>query len=71
LNGTINKLEALSEAVSSIVCQSLLAILRKNLLVHFQDASTSEAYFGSLGLTKSKLEKKAKANGIPQFTCPS
>jgi hypothetical protein len=71
LNGPIYKLETLSEAISSIVRQSLLAILRKNLLGHFQDAVTSESYFSSLGLTKSKLEQKAKASGIPPFPCPS
>jgi hypothetical protein len=71
LNGPISKWETLSEAVSSIVRQSLMTILVKNLLVHFQDAPASEAYFGSLGLTKSKLEKKAKATGVPHFTCPS
>jgi hypothetical protein len=71
LNGAISKLETLSEAISSIVRQSLLTILKTNLLVHFQDAAASEAYFSSLGLTKSELEKKAKASGTVQFTCPS
>jgi hypothetical protein len=71
LNGPINKLETLSEAISSIVRRSLLTILKTNLLVNFQDGAASESYFSSLGLTKSKLEQKAKVGGTVQFTCPS
>ena len=71
LNGPINKIETLSEAVGSIARQSLLAILNKNLLTHFQDAATSEAYFGSLGLTKSNLDAQLKASGAKHFVCPT
>ncbi len=70
INGPINKIESLSEAVGSIVRQALLAILKNNLLSHFQDAATSEAYFGSLGLVKSKLQSIFKATGAKHFVCP-
>lgn len=62
----VSKAEMLSEAASSIVRQCLLTILKGNLIAHFQDEKTSEAYFSSLELTKRILEKRK----IPNFTCP-
>jgi hypothetical protein len=69
--GPINKSESLSEAVGSIVRQALIAILNNNLLPHFQDSSTSEVYFDSLGLTKSRLEAQARVAGATPFICPA
>jgi hypothetical protein len=71
INGPIHKIESLSEAVGSIVRQLLIAILNNGLLTHFQDAATSEAYFDSIGLTKSKLEAQLKASGVKPFVCPT
>jgi hypothetical protein len=67
VNGPIFKAEVLMEAISSIVRQSLLTILKRGLLTHFADAAGSEAYFGSLGLTKGALQKMA----LPTFNCPN
>ena len=52
------------EAISSIVRQSLLLILKNGLLPHFKDSTASENYFK--GLTKTILER-----GNPSyFKCP-
>jgi hypothetical protein len=61
------KVDILIEAISSIIRQSLLAILKNGLLNHFRDRTSSEAYFGGLGLTKSSLTKTIPKTG---FTCP-
>jgi hypothetical protein len=63
----LKKVNMLIEAISSIIRQSLLAILKKGLLNHFQDRASSEAYFGGLGLTKTLLSKRVPKSG---FTCP-
>jgi hypothetical protein len=60
----LSRVDMLIEAISSIVRQSLLTILKNGLLNHFQDRASSEAYFGGLGLTKSLI----KTSG--PFTCP-
>ncbi len=67
INGPIYKGVSLSEAISSIVRQSLLAILNENLLPHFQDDVLSEAYFMGKGLTNAALQSR----DIPRFDCPS
>lgn len=54
---SLNLVDVLHEALSFIVRASLLRILEDNLLVHFADASASEAYFGAQGLTRSLLPK--------------
>jgi hypothetical protein len=70
-NTMISKVDALLEAISSIVRQCLLTILKKNLLIHFKDAQSSEAYFSANGLTKSEIEKSLKAKGnITIYQCP-
>jgi|SRR3984885_411128 len=61
------KRDMLIEAISSIIRQSLLAILKNGLLDHFRDRVSSETYFGGLGLTKSNLIKTIPKTG---FTCP-
>jgi hypothetical protein len=45
----------LFEAQSFIIRSSLLKILRENLLGHFADIGSAEAYFGAQGLTNDKL----------------
>jgi hypothetical protein len=64
LQGDISRFDMLLEAVSFIIRHSLLRILREKLLNQFADASSSEAYFGTHGLTKSAL------NRIAHFQCP-
>jgi hypothetical protein len=53
--------EVLSEAISRIIRASLLRILEDNLLNEFANGPASEAYFGSQGLTRSKLYARRKA----------
>ena len=55
--------EMLSEAISSIVRQSLLVILERGLISHFKDAPTAENYFK--GHTKSILKRRSNPK-----TCP-
>lgn len=64
---SIVKGEMLLEAISSIIRQSLLKILKDKLLLHFADGSSSEAYFAAEGLTKRDLQKKfpAYSNNCP------
>jgi hypothetical protein len=67
INGSIERAEMLLEAISSIIRQSVLKILKDGLLTHFTDAVSSEAYFGALGLTKSELKKRK----LKPYHCPS
>jgi hypothetical protein len=53
--------EMLTEAASRIIRASLLRILEDNLLRHFADGPSSEAFFGAQELTKSALSAKLKA----------
>ena len=55
--GDVATIEVLSEAASFIVRESLLRILKNNLLIHFESATSAEAYFAEPGLTKSLLSK--------------
>ena len=57
LNGEINYVEMLTEAVSSCVRRSLLRILADNLLKHFNTARANEKYFAAAKLTKDDLTK--------------
>jgi len=56
--GSIVKGEMLLEAISSIIRQSLLNILKENLLPHFADTRSSEAYFTANGLTRKDLQRR-------------
>jgi hypothetical protein len=60
-NGQVYKREVLLEAASFIIRTSLLKILRDNLLDHFADAGSAEAYFGAHNLTKPALRAQARA----------
>jgi hypothetical protein len=64
--GNLQKLETMLETISFLVRQSLLTILRDNLLPHFQDSASSEAFFGARGLTKRRLQ----VPGNVRFKCP-
>ena len=57
---TIVLAEMLSEAASRIVRGSLMKILEENLLDHFLDSPTSEAFFGAQGLTRRVLREKKR-----------
>jgi hypothetical protein len=59
-NGQVHKREVLFEAASFIIRTSLLKILRDNLLHHFADAGSAEAYFNAQNLTKSALRAQAR-----------
>jgi len=69
--GPIYKGDTLAEAISSIIRQSLLKILKDGLLPHFADDATASAFFSALGLTKTLLQNARKAAGIASFVCPS
>jgi hypothetical protein len=47
----------LHDALSFIIRASLLRILKDDLLHHFADGPSAEAYFTAAGLTKSALTK--------------
>jgi hypothetical protein len=66
--GNLSRTETLIEAISSIVRRSLLRILRDNLLSHFQDDASSEAYFTSLHLTKTDIRRRVRGTS---YTCPA
>jgi len=53
--GPVLRPEMLTEAVSFVVRKSLLKILKNNLLRHFADAGSAEAYFAAQNLTNSAL----------------
>ena len=57
LNGGVNKMGVLIEAVSFIIRASLLKIVREGALHHFADFVSAEAFFGSQGLTFSQLQR--------------
>jgi hypothetical protein len=67
LSGTLYKGEVLLEAISSIVRQALLSILKNGLLNHFADAASSESFFAANALTKSAIEARL---GKRQYSCP-
>lgn len=53
--------QVLFEAQSFIIRESLLRILKDNLLCHCENASASEAYFGNEGLTRKTLKARLGA----------
>jgi hypothetical protein len=53
--GQLKRVEMLLEAISFVIRNSLLKILKDNLVSHFQDGPSSEAYFTGKRLTKSLL----------------
>jgi hypothetical protein len=67
LNGSLSRVEAALEHLSFVVRHSLVKIMRDNLLPHFVDAASSEAYFQSLQLTRSAISRRF---GKSTFTCP-
>jgi hypothetical protein len=68
LNGDLNRVHMLTEAISFIVRRSLLKILKDDLLKHFQDGASSEAYFSARDLTKNAIKKSVKK---APFICPA
>jgi len=58
--GDVSTIEVLGEAASFIIRKSLLRILTDGLLDKFEDAASSDAYFGAFGLTKPLLSKVKK-----------
>jgi hypothetical protein len=58
--------EMLTEAISFIVRRSLLAILKRGLLPHFNDTASSEAYFVSNKLTQDEISKRTS-----YYNCPT
>lgn len=61
----LDRVDLLIGAISFIVRRSLLKILKDNLLNHFQDSGSSEAYFSMLHLTKKDISKRTP------YPCPS
>jgi hypothetical protein len=64
-NGDLPKYATLTEAISFIVRQSLLKILRDGLLDKFADGPSSEVYFYANGLTKTQI------GSVPYRRCPA
>lgn len=63
INGELNILVVLNEAVSFIVRKSLVRILRENLLDHFACAGAAETYFALAGLTRSQIRQRQRRQG--------
>ena len=66
-NGPLYRYEMLTEAISFIVRRSLLEILKDDLLGRYQDAASSEAYYTSQDLTRTKIGKRRDKD---RFQCP-
>ena len=60
LNGALNVLAVLNEAVSFIVRKSLLRVIQDNLLDHFASAGAAENYFALAGLTLSGIRQRQR-----------
>lgn len=58
VNGPLNVVQVLLEAVSVLVRKSLLKILDQRLLHHFVGAETADAYFAQCGLTLQALRNR-------------
>jgi hypothetical protein len=65
LRGPLNVMQVLHEATSFIIRKTLLRIIRDNLLNHFMDAASSEAYFGPAGLTLTSLRNQQQSLRVP------
>jgi hypothetical protein len=63
LNGGVNKVSMLLEAVCFILRQSILTILKKGLIQHFADGPSAERYFAAHNLTRKFLGKDT-------YSCP-
>lgn len=63
IESSMNKADMLMEAISYIIRQSLLKILKEGLVPDFADGPTSERYFVAKKLTKSDLAKDS-------YVCP-
>jgi hypothetical protein len=57
VSGELSMIQVLIEALSFVVRKTLLRVLRDNLLNHFENAASSEAYFGAAGLTNTSLRQ--------------
>jgi hypothetical protein len=62
-DGQIPRWAMLVEAISFIVRQSLLTILKQGIVSHFEDGPSSQHYFAAHKLTKKDLGKDS-------YTCP-
>ena len=60
LEGELNAIQVLIEALSFIVRKSILRILQQNLLPHFADPTSCEAYFGAAGLTNTEIRQRLR-----------
>jgi hypothetical protein len=58
------RIDMLTEAISSIVRQSLLKILKDDLLRYFRLDGSSEDYFRSLHLTKTDNQKSSNKHFV-------
>lgn len=58
LNGDLNVVAVLQEAVSFVIRKSLLRILQDNLLDHFSSRTTAEAYFAAARLTLAEIRRR-------------
>ena len=62
-DGELPRWAMLVEAISFIVRQSLLTILKQGIVCHFEDGPSSESYFAAHRLTKRDL-------GTNNYRCP-
>jgi hypothetical protein len=62
-DGDLPRWATLTEAISFIVRQSLLIILKKGIISHFEDGPSSERYFAANNLTKKDI-------GKDRYSCP-
>jgi hypothetical protein len=60
LEGELNVLSVLFEALSFTIRKSVLRILQDKLVEHFADAACSESYFGAAGLTNSAIRQRQR-----------
>lgn len=60
LDGEVSQVQVLLEALSFIIRKSLLRVLSDNLLNHFANGASSNAYFGAAGLTNAAIRQKKK-----------
>lgn len=67
VNGSLNKVMVLIEAISFIVRKTLVKILRDGLISHFADDASLETYYTAQGLTRTDFRRM----GLTAFACPS
>jgi hypothetical protein len=61
LGGTVNLIEGMFEGLSFIIRSSLLKILEENLLSHFANGGTANAYFAAEKLTLNDLRARPRS----------